>query len=216
VPDATPASGFLPWGASGSYLESCNCDAICPCRRIDGVAGGRSTHGICEGALSWLIEDGRAGDTDLSGLAVVLAARYDDDEEGSPWSFVLYVDERGDQRQREALTEIFLGRLGGTPNDNFPWVWKASDVLAVRAVPIEIDHTPGRGWFRAREAVSVRMAGPFEGSETVTCVIPGHDRSGRELNAERLTVDDPPLASEWSGVCAFESSFAYASADSAG
>ena len=32
---------------AGIYLEACNCEAICPCRRIDGVAGGRSTHGVC-------------------------------------------------------------------------------------------------------------------------------------------------------------------------
>ena len=72
------------WRVSGSYLESCNCDAICPCRRINGVSGGRSTYGICEGALNWQIVDGHAADLDLSGLGVALAARYSDDEEGSP------------------------------------------------------------------------------------------------------------------------------------
>ena len=69
------------WRISGSYLESCNCDAICPCRRIGGEAGGRSTYGVCQGALSWAIEQGYAGDEDLAGLAVVLACRYDDDEQ---------------------------------------------------------------------------------------------------------------------------------------
>jgi hypothetical protein len=43
----------------GSYFESCNCDGICPCRRINGLPGGRSTHGVCMGVLSWLIEDER-------------------------------------------------------------------------------------------------------------------------------------------------------------
>ena len=32
---------------TGTTLEACNCDPICPCRRIDGVPGGRSTHGEC-------------------------------------------------------------------------------------------------------------------------------------------------------------------------
>ena len=50
----------MPWRVRGSYLESCNCDAICPCRRVDGLGGGRSTHGICLGALSWLIDEGEA------------------------------------------------------------------------------------------------------------------------------------------------------------
>jgi hypothetical protein len=66
--------------------------------------GGRSTYGECLGALSWRVEEGHADGLGLAGLGVVLATRYSDDEEGSPWSFVLYVDERGDEGQREALT----------------------------------------------------------------------------------------------------------------
>ena len=46
---------------AGHYLEVCNCDAICPCRRIDGVPGGRSTHGVCFGALTWRVDEGHFG-----------------------------------------------------------------------------------------------------------------------------------------------------------
>ena len=100
------------WRIAGAYLESCNCDAICPCRMVDGVVGGRSTHGICFGVLGWRIDDGHAGDVDLSGLGVALALRYDDDEPGSPWTVVLYVDERSDERQLDVLSDIFLGGIG--------------------------------------------------------------------------------------------------------
>ena len=62
---------------------------------LGGVKGGRSTYGICFGVLSWLVEDGHAGEVDLSGLAAAFVIRYDDDEPGSPWSFVVHVDERG-------------------------------------------------------------------------------------------------------------------------
>ncbi len=202
---------YMPWRISGTYLEACNCEAICPCRRIGGRAGGRSTYGICLGSLSWQIETGAAGGEDLSGLRAVLANRYDDDEAGSPWSFVLYLDERADERQRAALEGIFLGRLGGTPEVQFPWVWKPSSVLAVRSVAIEIDHTPGRGWFRAGSQVNVKIREPFAKQETVTCVIPGHDRSGREVIAELLGVEDGPLEFELSGSCGYEATFDYSS-----
>src|SRR5215217_1116346 len=110
------------WRIAGTYLESCNCEAICPCRRIGGRAGGRSTYGVCEGALSWAIARGRAGDVRLDGLAAVLAFRYDDDEPGSPWDFFLYLDERADDRQRSALEGILTGSLGGAaPLVHFPW-----------------------------------------------------------------------------------------------
>jgi hypothetical protein len=204
---------LTPWRISGTYLEACNCDAICPCRRIGGRPGGRSTHGICLGSLSWQLEAGRAGEVELAGLRVVLALRYDDDEPGSPWSFVLYLDERGDARQREALEGIFLGRLGGTPEVQFPWVWKPSTLLAVRPVAIEIEHTPGRGWFRAGSEVSVRVREPVADQEPVTCVIPGHHRSGREVVADLLRVEDGPLEFELSGKCGYEATFEYASTD---
>ena len=194
----------------GTYLESCNCGAPCPCRRIDGRAGGRSTHGICDGALSWSIEDGEADGVDLAGLGVVLATRYSDDEEGSPWTFAVFVDERGDADQRAALGRIFSGELGGTVLDHFPWAWKASEPLGVEPSRIEIDHTPGRGWFRAGEKVSLRVSALYAGPETITCVIPGHERSGRELVVDELQVGTGQLAFAYSGVCAYESTFDYA------
>jgi hypothetical protein len=199
------------WRISGSYLESCNCEAICPCRRIGGEAGGRSTYGVCEGALSWAIERGHAGDVDLGGLAVVLAVRYDDDEPGSPWDFVLYVDERADERQREALEALFTGSLGGPTLVHFPWAFKASRLLAVRVVPIEVAHEARRAWFRAGDRVTVRVREPVRDQPPVTCVIPGHHRTGRELHGDVLRVADGPLEFELSGRCAYQATFDYGS-----
>ena len=201
----------VSWRISGTYLESCNCEAICPCRRIGGRTGGRSSYGICEGALSWAIRRGHAGDVDLGGLAAVLAVRYDDDEPGSPWDHVLYVDERADEGQREAIEGILTGRLGGTPLLQFPWAFKPSRRLGVRAVPIEVEHHPRRGWFRAGEYVDVRVGAPVADQETVTCIIPGHHRSGEEHLGESLRVADGPLAFEVSGRCAYQTTFDYAS-----
>jgi len=199
------------WHIAGTYLEACNCDVICPCRRIDGQAGGRSTYGVCEGALSWAIERGHGGEADLAGLAAVLACHYDDDEPGSPWDFFLYLDERADERQRAALEAILTGAWGGEALVHFPWAWKPSRPLGVRAVPIEVEHNAHRRWFRAGEYVSVRVGDAVEDPAPVTCVIPGHDRSGREHQAELLRVDDAPLAYELSGRCAYQSTFEYAS-----
>jgi hypothetical protein len=203
----------MEWAIAGTYLEACNCEVICPCRRVGGRAGGRSTYGTCQGALSWAVLDGRAGDVDLSGLGAVLALSYEDDEPGSPWTYFLYVDERGSERQREALALILTGELGGSAVRHFPWAWKESNLLGWRAAPIEIDHTPRRGWFRAGEQVTLRVGDPVADQEPVTCVIPGHDRSGVELHAELLRVDEGPLAFEVTGRCAYQSTFSYSSAD---
>jgi hypothetical protein len=200
----------MSWRIRGTYFESCNCDAICPCRRIDGVAGGRSTHGVCMGVLSWLIEEGAEDGTDLAGLPVALACRYDDDESGSPWTWTLYLDAHASSEQRAALEGIFTGRLGGDAEHHFPWAWKASELVAVREVEIDVDHTRRRQWLRIRDHVSVRIRDRYHGGETVTCVIPGHERAGEELVADELLVEDGPLAFNYRGVCGYGSTFDYA------
>jgi hypothetical protein len=197
------------WHIRGSYFESCNCDPICPCRRIEQVPGGRSTYGICTGVLSWLIEAGRAGGTDLAGVAVALATRYDDDEPGSPWTWILYLDENASEEQRAALEEIFTGRRGGDALEHFPWAWKSSELLAVRPVAIEVDHTRRRQWLSIRNHVTVRIRDRYPGPETVTCVIPGHDRDGEELVADELLVNDGELSFSFTGTCGYASEFAY-------
>jgi hypothetical protein len=203
----------VPWQISGSYLEACNCEAICRCRRIGGNPGGRSTYGECLGALSWIVKDGRAGNTDLADMRAVLASRYHDNEPRSPWTFVLFVDARGDRHPRQAMADIFTGRLGGTPCKQFPWVFKAANLLGVVALQIEVDHTPGRGWFRVGSKIKVRVRQPVPDQETVTCVIPGHHRGGRELFSDSIDVDASPLVFSVRGRCAYETTFEYSSDD---
>ena len=77
----------------------------------------------------------------------------------------------------------------------------------MRPAAIELEHVPGRGWFRARGYVEVRVAHPVESGETVTCVIPGHERTGREVVAESLEVSDGELENSSAGNCGYESDF---------
>jgi hypothetical protein len=200
----------VSWHVRGSYFEACNCDAICPCRDINGVRGGRSTHGVCMGALSWVIENGDADGVDLSGLPVALAIRYSDDEPGSPWTWMLYVDEHARAEQQAAIEAIYTGRLGGDAMKHFPWVWKDSSLIAVRPAAIEVSHEPRRQLLRVRDVVSVRIRDRYQGDETVTCGIPGHERTGEELIADELRVNDAPLRFDFHGLCGFASTFDYA------
>jgi hypothetical protein len=119
------------------------------------------------------------------------------------------VDERATPEQHESLAGIFTGRRGGTPLDHFPWAWKESDLRGVVAAKIEIDHTPRKGWFRVGSDVVVRVDRAAEQPETVTCVIPGHDRIGTEVITELLMVDTEAASVELKGRCGFETRFAY-------
>ena len=202
----------MSWRIRGTYFESCNCDAICPCRRIDGVPGGRSTHGECMGVLSWLIEEGAVDDVDLAGLPVAMAIRYSDDEPGSPWTAVLYLDTRASDEQRAALEAIFTGLLGGDAERHFPWTWKDSRVVAVRPVAIDVDHTRRRQRLRIRDRVSVRIRDRHESDAVVSCVISGHEQPGEELITDEMLVEDEALRFKWRGTCGYGATFDYAGA----
>ena len=197
----------MSWRIAGSYFESCNCEAICPCRMVGGVLGGRSTYGICFGVLGWLVEDGHADGVSLDGLGVALVLRYDDDEPGSPWTLRLHVDERGDERQREALASILLGRLGGPQVLRLPWVRKPSEVIGVVPSRIEL----GGGALRVGDAIRLHATRPVETDQPVACGIPGYEREGTEFYADELVVRDDPFEWELSGNCAFAATFDYRS-----
>ena len=201
----------MTYSVSGSYFESCNCDAICPCRMTDGVVGGRSTYGTCFGAMAWRIEDGHVGELDVSGLGVALLLRYDDDEPGSPWTIALHVDAAGDESQRAALTDVFLGRLGGPRVGVLPWVRKARQLVSVRPSTIEL--VPEGDGYRllVGETIRLRATQAFAGDAVVRCGIPGYDEPGQELLADELGVHEDPFDWKLSGNCAFASRFAYAS-----
>jgi len=194
--------GDLTYHVRGAYFESCNCEAICPCRMVGGVPGGRSTYGICYGVLSWLIHEGSVGGVDVSGLAAVLVCRYNDDESGSPWTIALHVDRRGDDAQRAALEQLFLTELR-----NLPWIRKERHLIGVRVSDIEIDGPR----VRVGSTISVRATRPVETDVPVACGIPGYDRVGRELYADEFAVAEEPFTWELTGNCAYESDFDYAS-----
>lgn len=208
-----PDADHLPYRIAGAYFESCNCDAICPCRTVGVVPGGRSTYGVCFGALSWQIRRGHAANVELHGLNAAMVYRYSDDEKGSPWEFRVHVDDRGSERQREALAQILVGRLGGTLMLAMPWVRKPSDLLEVRASTIEIEHSGREAELRIGETLTARASRAVDTTERVSCIVPGHHRPGTELYADELRVADKPFAWELEGNCAFVSDFDYCSDD---
>ena len=201
----------MDWRIAGAYFEACNCEAICPCRMIDGVPGGRSTYGECLGVLGWRVDAGHADGLDLAGLHAALICRYHDDEPGSPWTIRLHVDERGSGAQRDALAAILLGGAGGPHIARLPWVRKERDLLEVVASPIELHDGPVNE-LRVGAAARLRASRPVEGQPVVACGIPGYDRSGKEYFADVNSVADEPFAWDWSGRCAFVGDFDYASA----
>lgn len=201
----------VQWRVAGSYFEACNCEAVCPCRRQGDRQGGRSTYGICDFALSWLITDGAFGAVDLSQRQVVMAGSYADDEPGQPWRVALYIDDQAETAQHESLSAIFLGRAGGGTMRNF--ASNIGEVYAVRAASILLTHARGHERIVAEDYVRVAALHPADVQGPVSCGIPGHDHPGTELVTGDFHVNDVALRWEVTGRCGFATQFAYASDD---
>ncbi|MCR9088450.1 MAG: DUF1326 domain-containing protein [Rhodobacteraceae bacterium] len=188
----------------GSYYEACNCEAICPCRRQNGVSGGDSTYGNCDFILSWAIEKGHVGGDDLSGRSVCMAGTYQDDEQGRPWSIYLYIDEQASDAQVAALSEIYQGKMGG----NILFTSNISKVLGVRRARIQLDHRAGHEVIRIDDIGAVRVDSVVDFDGTVSCGIPGHDHPGTE-SVSSLSLKEGQFQWNYEERCGFSTDFSY-------
>ncbi len=101
------------WTMRGEYMESCNCDYLCPC--IYTNPQGPVTYDHCTAALVFRIDAGSCGETKLDGLKFALVIRSGKVMADGNWIFAGVVDERADDAQRQALAAIVGGQAGGPP-----------------------------------------------------------------------------------------------------
>ena len=196
----------MNWQVSGTYYEACNCEAVCPCRSEGDRRGGPSTYDTCDFVLSWKVEEGQADGRDLSGLGAVLAGSYSDDEPGSPWRVVLFVDENADEDRQRDLADVFLGRIDGDTRRIFGQA--IQEVSMIRPAAIEVVHEPGRWRIGVATFIEVRSTTAAIAKGPVTCGITD-SVPGTELISDALIVAAPPFEWELRERCAFTSSFTY-------
>jgi len=116
------------WNLAGTYFEACNCDVVCPC-----VFTSDPTQGNCTVLLAWHVDKGKHGDLSLDGMNTALAAYSPGNMLKVKWDVALYIDEKTNPAQRDALTKIFAGQVGGEPAALVPLIGK---VLGVKPVSI--------------------------------------------------------------------------------
>jgi hypothetical protein len=102
------------WHLAGDWFDVCKCTIPCPCTFAQAPS-----EGDCDGILAWHIREGTYGEVRLDGLNVVALGSF----EGNVWAgetkvtVGIYMDERADEGQREALQTIFGGQAGGWPGE---------------------------------------------------------------------------------------------------
>ena len=123
------------WTLRGEYVESCNCDYLCPC--IYTNPQGPATNDHCTAAMVFRIDDGSCGETSLTGLKFALVIRSGKVMADGNWVFAGVVDESADDAQRRALAAIVSGEAGGPPS--FIRQNLVSDFRGVQFKPIEFN-----------------------------------------------------------------------------
>jgi hypothetical protein len=100
------------WHVKGDWFDVYKCNVPCPCTFAQSPS-----YGDCEGILAYHIREGHYGDISLAGLNLIGVGGF----EGNIWDgktkakMGFFIDERADQRQREALQMIWGGQAGGFP-----------------------------------------------------------------------------------------------------
>jgi hypothetical protein len=134
------------WRLEGDYFDGCNCKSICPC-----IFALDPTEGDCQGLAAWHIEKGHFtnwtsrtnnsttnNSINLAGLNVVISVRAPGNMlTGSKWKIALYLDEKANNDQKEALTKIFTGQVGGEFFAEM--LSRVGEILGTRSVPIEFN-----------------------------------------------------------------------------
>ncbi len=92
------------WYMKGQHLKNCNCAFGCPCD-----FNARPTQGPCEGMVGMHIDEGRFGDVRLDGLRWACTYHWPGPLHEGNGTIQAIVDERADEKQREALLTILSG-----------------------------------------------------------------------------------------------------------
>ncbi len=99
------------WRIEGDWFETCNCDYLCPC--IITQMKAQPTHGECIVAGIYHIRDGHFDDITLDGLSFVTVIRTPGPMAEGGWTVGVIIDDRADAGQRDALSRIATGKVGG-------------------------------------------------------------------------------------------------------
>jgi hypothetical protein len=100
------------------------------------------TYGTCTAVVGWHIDRGAFGDVSLDDLNVVVALHSPGNMADGNWKAALYLDDRANTEQQEALGEIFGGQAGGHPAELAGLI---GEVAGVAAVPLRFETDGRRG-----------------------------------------------------------------------
>jgi hypothetical protein len=134
---AQPQAETRRYVLEGTLLEACNCDVLCPC-----WIGEDPDNGTCDSFVAYHIDKGTVGDTDVSGLTLVVVAHIPGNILKGNFRAVHLIDDRATPEQRAALSDAFMGRLGGPLADLAGLI---GEYLGAVPAPVDFQLIEGQG-----------------------------------------------------------------------
>jgi hypothetical protein len=154
------------WRVKATELANCNCAYGCPCQ-----FNALPTHGFCEAAVAWQVEEGHFGDVRLDGLRMALTAHWPGPIHQGNGTLQLIVDERADAKQRDALLKI----MSGQETDDMATMWWVYSAMSpnkpeplFKPIEFDVDVESRRGSFRVPGVVETTgepIRNPVTGAE---------------------------------------------------
>jgi hypothetical protein len=174
----------------GDLLEVCDCNVLCPCWIGEDPDGG-----TCDTALAYVIRAGVIDGVDVGGLVAVATAHIPGNILAGDFRQRLYIDDRADDAQAAALTDLMLGRKGGPFADMAALV---VENLGVERARIVYDIREGKGRFAVEGVLEAAMT-PYRGpageattlNGSIFSTIPGSPAYVGK--AERFVMKEPAL-----------------------
>ena len=114
------------WRIEGQYMETCNCDFLCPC--ISSNLTAQPSEGDCKAAITMRIDKGQKDDVKLDGLSFIVLMHAPKAMAEGNITVGLIVDERASDKQVEAIGAIATGAAGGPMAALGPLVGKVAGV----------------------------------------------------------------------------------------
>src|SRR5438270_1298366 len=141
----------MAWNLTGSYVETCSCDLMCPCNlSFDHGA----TYDFCRVTLVFNIREGQIEGTDIAGLKVAAIADTPKVMTEGNWRLGVFVDERATDEQLDKLVQVFGGQLGGPMAGLTPLI---GEMVGVERAAIEVAHDGLRHSVRVGDAIDFEI-----------------------------------------------------------
>jgi hypothetical protein len=185
----------MPYQLEGRLLEVCTCNVLCPC-----WVGEDPDGGTCDGTLAWRVDKGSVDGVDVSGRTIVILCHIPGNILKGNWNVRIYVDDQANSAQKDALVNVWTGKLGGPVGDLAKLVGK---VDSIEQAPVTFQVQGVKGTLKVGAAIEASLE-PFKGAtgketalhDSIFTTIPGSPAYVGKASKYRATAPGFDVAME--------------------